>query len=256
MELAGPYGPRLFSIGGVFMYKFTIGSLEIVIYLVARIMKNNKQFFVKCTRGEWEPRPEVEYQLFRVIEITRDKKSELDYWFEVGTGQGPIDPLEWEAGAWWKFSSPYKLTLRVALDEKTHEVFKIGTWEQNGKWVLNVEHHDEPVEQPRITKPVPVETVYQHVEVIRPRHDSSNGRRRENDIAREKSRDFRRAKNSVISYKDDGRSERGLKEAPPTDVANTATEEETAKVLNGQHELVGRMDLSGLPKSADPANIN
>lgn len=230
------------------MFKFTIGCLEVVIYLVARITKNEKPFYVKCVKGEWEPRPEVPYQLFRVIEITRDTKSDLKYQFEVRDAQEIIEPLDWEAGSWWKYSHPKGVTLRVALDENTNEVFRVRVWEQNGKFMLNVEHHDEPVEQlpaTPATKPAPVEVVYQHVEVIKPRHNNGNGHR--GNGKGEMSRDFRRAKNAVLAQ-DDERSARGHKEDSPKDIGdNNASQEEIAEIVNKDHSLVQRMDLKDLP---------
>lgn len=231
------------------MFKFTIGCLEVVMYLVAQITKDEKSFYVKCTKGEWEPRPEVPYKLFRVIEITRDTKSDLRFKFEVRDAQGVIDPLDWEAGTWWKYSHLKGMTLRVALDEKTDEVFKVCVWEQNnGKFTLNVEHHDEPVEEklsPKPAKPAPVEVVYQHVEVIKPRHNNGNGHHGNSDGKDETSRDFYRAKAELAQKRDDDRST-GDHKASRENTGDSASPEEVAEVVSASHELVQRIDLNGI----------
>lgn len=248
MEPAGSVRTSLIIDWRYIMQKYTLGCLEIVIYLVANITKNGMPFDVKCLKGEWEPHPEVPYQLFRVIEITRDTKSDLKFQFGVRDAQGIIDPLEWEAGVWWKYRHPKGVTLWVALDEKTDEVFRIRVWEQNGKFVLNVEHHDEPVEQlpaKPATKPAHVEVVYQRVEVIKPRHNNGNDHRN-GDNKDEKSRDFRRAKDAV-STQDDERSERGHQEDSLKDIDDSASPEEIANVMSRDHSLVQRIDLKDLP---------
>ena len=106
----------------------------------------------------------------------------------------------------------------------------------------------QPQVKPAPTKKVPVEPVYQVVEVIKPRHDNGNGRHRDTDTAREQSRDFRRAKNAVPD-RDDERSGGREEDSPERTTADMASEEETAKVLEEQHELSLRMDLGDIAKA-------
>ena len=223
----------------VIVYKFQFTVLEVLVYMVARIQKDNRPLYIKCE--EWEPRPEIPYQLLHVIEIKRVADNGLKYWFETRDSEGIIDPLDWEEKKWWKFSSPKGLTLRVALDEKTNEVFWITLRKQeNGKYVLDVEHEAEDLEErPKEkirTAPQPVI----HVEIIKPRKKED---RKDNEDR--VSHAYRRGK---ALLKGDGDGDDPKQDSQHDDnrtpTEDEATPEEINAVLSRENQLSQRIDLT------------
>jgi len=120
--------------------------------MVAQITKNGKLFYVTCTKGEWESKPEVNFKLFRVIEITR-LENNSDFWFEAQTSQGVLPLFRCNAGKWWKYSSEEAVTLRVALTEKTDEVFYIGASPNGNRFELVINHEELSAQKPESKAP-------------------------------------------------------------------------------------------------------
>ena len=256
------------------------GCLEISIYLVARIFRNGEPFYMRCRDDEWEPRPGVDFKLYRVIEITRDPKSPLAYEKEVWDAQGPLPELRCDPYKWWKYSSEDELFLRIALNKKTHKVFGIGVSPDGNKFKLHigsceeparefeqasrpVERHaerpvepvkkveekaaEEPAKEAVETQPELVPIVATIFKAKKPKPNNGNGtgkgKGKDRDEERLSTKAFLRTKKQVPAPETSSPRARSRRKSA-LQRGSSATLEEIERYKKDTHELSGRMDLN------------